>query len=249
MSLSGGLDLPRVIGHRGAASIAPENTLAAIRAAAGAGAKWVEFDVRLTADRRCVVIHDAGLKRTTGRAARVAALSFTEIRRLDAGGWFGPQFAGEKVPELTETLDLVDEVGLGANLELKPSGPRNRDLASAVASLIGPKNRVSGPEILVSSRSAVLLGEIRDAGCVLPQGLVMRVPRPDWRNRTRRLGCASLHCRADFLTPALVAEIKQAGLSLAAFTVDDPAQARLLWSWGVDTLFSNNPGRLLAEAA
>ncbi len=245
----GRLNLPRVIGHRGAAAIAPENTLAAFRAAAGAGAAWVEFDVRLSKDARCVVIHDAGLKRTAGRAARVAALTFAEIRGLDAGRWFGPEFAGEKVPELAETLDLVAALGLGANLELKPSGGRNRKLASAVAALIGRRTRAKGPEILVSSRSAVLLRAIRDAGCTLPQGLVMRVKRPDWRRRAQRLGCASLHCRAAFLTPALVAEIKHAGLFLAAYTVDDPAQARLLWSWGVDTLFSNDPGRLLAEAA
>lgn len=241
--------LPRVIGHRGAALIAPENTLAAFRAAHAAGAAWVEFDIRLSADGRCVVIHDAGLKRTAGRAARVAALSFADIRRLDAGSWFDPRFAGEKVPELGETLDLLAGMGLGANLELKPSGRRNRALASAVAAEIKRRKPGAGPEMLISSRSAVLLRAVRDAGCTVPRGLVMRVLRPDWRRRIRTLGCATIHCRADYLTREVVVDLKSAGLPLGAYTVDDPVQARRLWSWGVDAVFSNDPGRLLQAAS
>src|SRR5207302_11253553 len=89
--------LPPVIGHRGAAGRAPENTLAGLRRAKALGCAWVEFDVRLTGDGALVLCHDARLDRTTDGHGRVAALSLAAIRGCDAGRWFHPAFAGELV--------------------------------------------------------------------------------------------------------------------------------------------------------
>ena len=91
-----------MIGHRGAAASAPENTLAGLRCAKALGCRWVELDVRLTADRQPVVIHDNRLQRTTDGRGRVSALPLAAIRRHDAGAWFAPSFAGERVPTLEE---------------------------------------------------------------------------------------------------------------------------------------------------
>ncbi|MGE5147834.1 MAG: glycerophosphodiester phosphodiesterase family protein, partial [Candidatus Eiseniibacteriota bacterium] len=86
--------LPKLVGHRGAAALAPENTLAGFRAAAAAGVTAVEFDVRLSADGVPMVIHDATVERTTTGRGPVAAQSAAALGALDAGAWFGPRFRG-----------------------------------------------------------------------------------------------------------------------------------------------------------
>ena len=86
--------LPAIIGHRGAAADAPENTLASFREAARQGARMVEFDVKLTADGRLIVMHDDLLDRTTDGKGTVAETSLEAIRALDAGAWFSPVFKG-----------------------------------------------------------------------------------------------------------------------------------------------------------
>jgi glycerophosphoryl diester phosphodiesterase len=96
--------LPRWIGHRGAAAHAPENTLASLRRAAADGARWVEFDLRLTADEVPVLLHDATLERTTDGSGPVASRRWDELRRLDAGGRRAPEFRGEPLPSLAQAL-------------------------------------------------------------------------------------------------------------------------------------------------
>src|SRR6185437_14318437 len=98
--------IPRVIGHRGAAARAPENTLAGFRRAAELGCRWVEFDVRLSADRRPMVFHDDTLERTTDGAGAVGATSLDMLLRCDAGGYFAPAYRGERIPMLDRTLAL-----------------------------------------------------------------------------------------------------------------------------------------------
>src|SRR5690554_2395339 len=112
MERAGMISLPRIIGHRGAAALAPENTLAAIRAADAAGVTWVEIDVRLAADG-LAVIHDALLDRTTNGTGPVSEASLSAIASLDAGAWFGTAFAGERVPTLEVALSEIQRLGLG----------------------------------------------------------------------------------------------------------------------------------------
>src|SRR5947199_8504280 len=90
------LQLPPVIGHRGAAAHAPENTLAGLRRAKALGCSWVEFDVRLTADNEPVLLHDNRLERTTDGRGRVSAMSLAAVRRHDAGPWFHSSFSGQR---------------------------------------------------------------------------------------------------------------------------------------------------------
>ncbi|MEU9116048.1 glycerophosphodiester phosphodiesterase family protein [Streptomyces sp. NPDC048483] len=122
-----GAGSPLVIAHRGASRHAPENTLAAVDAAYRRGLTWVENDVQRTKDGQLVVMHDATLKRTTdaekvfpGRAPwRVGDFTAVEIARLDAGSWFGPRFAGERVPTLARYLRRLDHNDQRLLLEIK----------------------------------------------------------------------------------------------------------------------------------
>src|SRR5262249_49277981 len=106
--------LPRLIGHRGACGLAPENTVASFRKAEELGVRWVEFAVHLSADGVPVVIHDDTVNRTTSGRGKVAALTLTELQALDAGTWFEPRFRGELVPTLETIVALLGRLGLGA---------------------------------------------------------------------------------------------------------------------------------------
>ena len=124
--------LPRVIGHRGAAAYAPENTLEGIREAARRGARWVEFDAKLTGDGVVILMHDDTLDRTTNGHGSVAQTSFGDIGRLDAGAWFGEAWRGARVPRLADALALLVELDMQANIEIKPCPGREIETAQAV---------------------------------------------------------------------------------------------------------------------
>ena len=150
-------DLPPVIGHRGAAAAAPENTLASLRKAKELGATWVEFDVKLTRDGHPVLFHDDRLDRTTSGQGEVALTTLAQLRKLDAGAWFAPAFEGERVPSFADALALCAELGLGINVELKPCPGREADTARvALETLLEhwPERR---PAPLISSFARVCL--------------------------------------------------------------------------------------------
>lgn len=242
------MQLPKVIGHRGAAASAPENTLAGFRRAAALAAPWVEFDARLTADGQAVVFHDDRLERTTNGHGRLADRTLAELRRLDAGGWFDPAFAGEPVPTVAEAMREIAALGLGANIEIKPDQGREAEtarVALAAAAAAWPSDR---PAPLVSSFSQTALAAARATVPDWPRGfLVDRLPS-DWRDITVRLGCRTVNCNQRHLDAAMVADIRQAGLAVLAWTVNDPRKACRLWDWGATGLFTDVPEVLLAAA-
>ena len=114
------LKIPSVIGHRGAAAFAPENTLESIRTAAEIGAKWVELDVKLTKDSIPIIFHDDTLERTTSGYGPVAEASWNDIKELEAGMWFSEGFTNVSVPTLEDALEEILKLKLGVNLEIKP---------------------------------------------------------------------------------------------------------------------------------
>ncbi len=109
----------KVIGHRGAPTVAPENTMASFHRAKELGAHGIEFDVQQCIDGALVVLHDFTLDRTTNGSGLLATSSFDEISTLDAGSWFSPDFAGQRIPRLGEVLGLSD---VEFELELKGYG-------------------------------------------------------------------------------------------------------------------------------
>ena len=240
--------LPRVIGHRGAAARAPENTLAGLRCAKRLGCAWVEFDVRLTADGALVLCHDARLDRTTDRIGLVAAQTLAAIRQCDAGSRFDPAFAGERMPTLDEGLALAAALGLGVNIEIKADRGREYATAAAVAAAI---DRLGGgaPALLVSSFIPTALTALRAVAPHIPRGVLFRLVPRGWAEVAVRLGCMTVGADHRRLRSRRVGEIRAAGYQLAAFTVNDPARARLLFDWGVTSVFSDAPDIILKVCA
>ena len=240
--------LPPVIGHRGAPTRAPENTLAGFRIAKALGCAWVEFDVRLTADEALVVCHDDRLERTTNGRGAISKLPLAAIRELDAGGWLDPRFAGERVPTLDETLMLCREHDLGANVEIKAERGQGPATAAAVATSIA---MLAGglPPVLISSFLEDAVAAAARQMPAIPRAMLFRKVPGNWTKIAETLGCATINADQRYLSEALVAEISAAGYPILAYTVNDAARARQLFGWGVTSVFSDAPDIILAEAA
>jgi glycerophosphoryl diester phosphodiesterase len=233
-----------VIAHRGFSGRAPENTVAAIREAIEIGADMAEIDVTLTADNRVVVIHDETLQRTTNDSGNVAEHDFDEIRSLDAGSWFAPQFAGEKVPTLSEVLDLVKGQIL-LNVEIK-SEAVDRGISDKVAAAI--KERGMTDQVIVSSFSPTALEqmhavapEIRTA--VLYNKELQRGQDPV--EIVRGLGASAFNIRGSRLKAKMLRSCREQGIPVAVYTVDKPRKMKRWVKKGIDAIFTNHPDRLL----
>jgi len=238
--------MPRIIGHRGAAGFAPENTLASINSAADLGVVWVEFDTKISADGIPVVFHDDMLERTTDGQGPMADRTLLELQALDAGTWFGDDFAGEPVPTLEQAMATLARRGLGANIEIKASPGRETETGRAVGEMLQSNWPDTLPAPLISSFDAATLAAARDAAPEIPRAfLVFKIPR-DWRARLDRLGCGALHCQAKHLTKKKARAVLDRGYALRVFTVNDRVLAKKLFGWGADAVFSDFPDRLLS---
>lgn len=235
--------LPRLIAHRGLSAHAPENTLAAVRAAHRAGCTWVELDVQLLGDGTPVIWHDASVRRCSDGRAPLANLDLPGARRLDAGAWFADAFAGERMATLPEMLELIDALGLGLNLELKVH--RRRSAAALVDATLPllldalPTERL----ILSSFHSAALAHTRRFAG---PDRLALGVlfeglPR-DWQVRCKAVDAFSVHANWKRLSERAARAVHDTGYQLIGYTVNDPAAFAPQWDWGVQSAITDDPG-------
>ncbi len=239
------LQIPRIIAHRGSPKAAPENTLASFRQAAREGAKWVEFDVGLTADGRAVVFHDDALDRTTDGAGLLNDISFDILRDLDAGSWFSRQFAGELVPTLEEALDLFAELGLGFNMEIKPAAGREAETAAVALTIARTCWSPEAGLPLISSFSRTAVAAAKEIQPGWPRGILFDRIADDWREVAAKLDVLSVGANHKHLTQELVAAVHADGRRITAYTVNEPARASELFSWGVDAVFTDLPGVML----
>lgn len=238
--------LPPITGHRGAKGHAPENTMAGLRKAVELGARWVEFDVKLTADNELILIHDDTVNRTTDGKGRVARTTLEEIRKLDAGRWYSPDFAGQPVPTLAEAMDYLAANGIGANVEVKACPGREAETGAATAQALAAR-WFGGPiPILISSFELESLAAARQVAPQIPRGFLTLKWRRDWAERMRELECATFHVLDRRLTQSRVQAVREAGFRPLAYTVNDPLRAGDLLSWGVESIITDYPDRILA---
>lgn len=239
---------PRVLAHRGGGTLAPENTLGAIRVGIAHGYRAIEFDAMLPRDDTPVLMHDPTLRRTALRPGAVTGYSAAELAQFDVGRWHSARFAGEAVPTLQATLAFCRAEGVWCNVEIKPAPGRETAtgrvvgdrVAAAYADLVragGDRPQHVVPAVpLLSSFSIAALEAARAAQPDVPRGwLIDRVPA-DWHARLQALGCVALHTNHRRLTAARAADVKAAGVWLFCYTVNEPARARELFGWGVDAI-------------
>ena len=230
---------PRVVAHRGGGTLAPENTLGALRHGASLGFKGVEFDVMLAGGNLPVVIHDETLDRTTSGKGSVPLLAYSEIEKFDAGAWHSPRFRGEKVPTFAEAANLCRELGLWANVEIKPAQGYEQLTGRAVGQMTLDSWRGATLPPVLSSFSMEALAAAQDVAPALPRGMLVKAIPRDWQARMQELGCVALHCDYRNLTRPLADEIHAAGYAVLCWTVNDLAEARKLFDWGVDCIVTD----------
>ncbi|HVI90970.1 MAG TPA: glycerophosphodiester phosphodiesterase [Dongiaceae bacterium] len=244
------LHVPRVIGHRGAAEAAPENTLESFAEAKRQGAAWVEYDAKLTADNAVILLHDDTIDRTSNGTGLAAQKTLAELKALDAGSWHGTDWAGARIPTLAETMAKLDALGLGSNIEIKPCPGRDRETACGIITELrrfwGGRLPASGKLPLISSFAYESLLEAHEMAPELPLGLLLEDNPADWRQQAERIQAVSVHCWDRKLTAGWARDIKAAGFGLLVYTVNDVDLARRLFDWGVDAVFTDAPARLLA---
>ena len=224
--------LPRWIAHRGGGSAAPENTLAGIRRAAEAGLRAVEFDVMLSADGTPALMHDETLERTTNGRGRVADTPDAVLFALDAGG--------EPVPCFADAARLCRQLGLFANIEIKPATGHEAETAAVVAAMARRCWAGADDLPLLSSFSETALQVAARVAPELPRGWLVEAPPVDWLPRLRALPAVALHCAAEAVDAPLLAQAREAGVPVLAYTVNTPEAAASLFAAGVSALFTDS---------
>jgi glycerophosphoryl diester phosphodiesterase len=231
-----------LIAHRGASGHAPENTLAAFKKAVVLGTNFIETDLQLTRDARLVAIHDDTVDRTTNGKGAVHDMTLAELRRLDAGSWFGSEFAGERIPTLDEITAFAKKHDVVFYLEMKPGASWGGEHA-----LIGGL-RESGEiarTVVISFDSGILAG-VRKIEPTLMTGLLYDGQIEEPLDCAVQVGARQLAVRGDLVTPQMISEAKKRDLQVVCWTVNYAAHMRVLMSAGVDGIMSDYPDRLVA---
>jgi glycerophosphoryl diester phosphodiesterase len=227
--------------HRGAMATYPENTLPAFREAVRLGVAMIEMDARLTADSQLVILHDQTVDRTTDGTGRLGDLTLAEVKRLDAGSWKSPAFAGTRIPTLEEALAVIPPDIL-INVHVK-EGP---EVSSRVATLIVRMHREHQAFIACDTAAAAAVRRIS------PGIMICNMER---LNSTKEYVSLTIRAHSDFIqfykTPAddtlrsFCHQLKKQGIRINYYRGDSVEEVRRLWDLGVDFVLVNDPAAIL----
>lgn len=235
--------LPRLIGHRGLAGIAPENTMPAFEAAHRHGVAFVELDAKLCASGELVVIHDNDVRRTTNGQGRVLNLTYSQLTSLDAGAWFKPEFKNTRIPLLTEVLDFLVSKNMGVNIELKPNRGDYVQTARAVAQLLQNESYAQKIPMIVSSFSLQSLRAARQLMPTVFRGLLLERQKslPEILRLIQETDANSFNYDDALIDEPLVQALKKRRIPTMIWTVNSAVRANALFAMGVSTVFSDLP--------
>ena len=208
------------------------------------GAGFLETDLQLSRDARFVAIHDATVNRTTNGQGTVHDMTLADLRRLDAGSWFGSEFAGERIPTLEEILDFARKHDVVFYLEMKPGGSWGGE--HALISALRESGEIA--RTVVISFDPVILEGVRKIEPTIMAGLLYEGQISDPLNKALEIGARQIAVRGDLVTPRLLKEARERDLQVVCWTVNHPAHMRLLAEAGVDGIMSDYPDRLLELA-
>ncbi len=238
------LIVPPIIAHRGVSALAPENTMIAFLKAKECGLRWIEFDVTLAACGEVVVMHDDDLKRTTNGVGRIIDVTYDYLKTLDAGSWFSREFAGEKILTLKEVLLFLNKNQMAANIEIKSYPGKEEWVAKRVLEEI-KQYASSDTPLLVTSFSKTILKQVRFQDAQIPLGYLMSEWDESYRSFCDEISAVNIGINQELLSLERVKQLKSTGRLLSAYTVNEVARAKELFSFGVDAIFSDCPREML----
>jgi glycerophosphoryl diester phosphodiesterase len=232
-------DAAFIASHRGGGATAPENTMPAITAALAGGFGYVEVDVALTADGHPVLMHDKTVDRTTDGHGRLASLTLAEVRALDAGSWFSPEFAGTIVPTLTEFLDELASSGGRAIIEMKGEW----DAASVASVLTEIAARDLERRAAVASFDARTLAFAASASEVVSRLLILKHVPEDVAAAVKEAGARGVIVsrKAVLARPGMVDDLHAVDVRIVVYTLNSDAQWDAVTALGVDGIVTDDP--------
>ena len=234
---------PLIIAHRGYRVKYPENTLASFKAALELGVKMIELDVMLSRDRKVVVIHDATVDRTTNGHGPVDGCTIEELKALDAGSWFQPRFAIERIPTLEEVLDYVSGRTM-INIEIKPSAFEAHQPADGIESQVVELVRRNNMQasVLISSFEWKILDHIAKMEDAQAVALLSRHPADrDNLELCIRLKAFSWHPNCRELRYEQVKTMHEAGINVFPYNVDSPGEYHMVMQMHADGVITSDP--------
>jgi len=227
-----------ITAHRGSSRSAPENTLSALYRAISDGADYAEIDVQETADGVVVLLHDTDLMRIAGLPTRIWEADFDDLRRVDAGSWFSPEFDGEQIPTLKEAL-LVAGKRIRLNIEMK-FNDHDQQLAERVVELV--RNARCTSHCVVTSLNQQGLARVRELAPEIRIGQVVTGAVGD----VSQLDVDLVSMDQALVTPAQVRSNRRAALATHVWTVNDPDDMATMLDYGVDNIITDEPATLRA---
>lgn len=236
---------PKLIAHRGAGRHAPENTLASIRLGARHGFTMMEYDVKLSKDGVAILLHDDTVDRTSNGCGLAGDKTLKELAEFDFGCWSSAEYAGEPIPTLASIAAYTMANGIRSNIEIKPSTGAEAETGKQVARLA--QQLWAGADVppLLSSFSELALAAAMNEAPNLPRALLIESEVPDdWRDRIQRLGCIGLNLNDKYTTLPLVQSVRDAGHTVAVWTVNDLARAQQLLEWGCNAVVTDEITRI-----
>lgn len=235
----------QLIGHRGTAGLRPENTFCSFKHAAQLNLNWIEFDVRLTKDEHWIVLHDDSLQRTTNGRGLVHDCTLAEIQTLDAGLWFKPPYAYERIPTLLATLELAQILNLFCNIEIKGAEANLEQYVTLFTDFANQNPQlVNAHTALVSSFSLDCLLHLKSKLPNLPLGYLINQFTPDTIEIALQNDFASINCDVTQVRVADVTAAASAGIPVFLYTVNDANTAKFWLDHGVSALFTDRPDLL-----
>ena len=232
----------RLYAHRGMSALVPENTLSAFKKCADYGVQWFECDVDVIADGTVIVCHDSSLDRTTNRSGSYYGLVQDDLKNIDAGSWFSDDYKGEKLPTLSEVIDLMNELELNANIELKGCEAGKEYANRLIDNVIEQIARLDDArKVIVSSFNHLLLAKFKEkaphitVACLWDANTVSA----DWYTTMQIVGADYVHIEDKFVTAEIVKLVKSKGFGINVWTVNDLARANQLFNWGIDGIFTD----------
>lgn len=227
--------------HRGASAVAPENTIAAFKAAAEQGARWVELDVALLADDTLVVIHDDSVDRTTSGKGSLGALTHADVAKLDAGAWFDAKYAGERLSTLAEVIKALGEFGLSANVEIKQH-KHHKSLDQLVRAVQADINkRDPKTKIMISSFDPEALKAMHALEPDLEMAMLWGRPPGDWADKLKAIPATTIHMHYKALSIGMLEETSKNGIKVRAWTCNNPVELVSFWGAGLTGVITDNP--------
>lgn len=227
--------------HRGASGHAPENTIAALEKAITLGADMAEIDIQQTADDRFAVFHDDNLERTSNGTGPLWEKTLAELQALDAGSWFGPSWAGQRIPSLEEVLEIT-RGRLPLNIELKLHGHERNIVDLAIRALHDNNIEVHClRKSLITCFDHQVAAEIKRADPALTVGVILG--REQYHEGIFALPVDVLSTEKSLVDVGFMAAARKAGKQVHVWTVNEPKDMRRLIDLGVDAVITNYPDR------